>query len=60
LLGSGAYNLVKAYNGYYQKYSILGNEDAQTNAFRLQLSSELAGIVQRAMYLLGIDCPERM
>jgi arginyl-tRNA synthetase len=59
-LANYAYNLVKAYNGYYQKYSILGNEDAQTNAFRLQLSSELAGIVQRAMYLLGIDCPERM
>jgi arginyl-tRNA synthetase len=59
-LANYAYSLVKNYNGYYQKYTILGSEDAQTNAFRLMLSAQLAGIVERAMYLLGIDCPERM
>jgi arginyl-tRNA synthetase len=51
---------VKNYNGYYQKHTILGSEEAQTNAFRLLLSSQLAAIVERAMNLLGIDCPERM
>jgi arginyl-tRNA synthetase len=55
-----AYGLVKNYNGYYQKYTILGSEDVQTKAFRLLLSSQLAGIAERAMVLLGIDCPERM
>lgn len=59
-LANYAYSLVKNYNAYYQKYTILGSDDAQTNAFRLMLSDQLAGIVERAMYLLGIDCPERM
>ena len=55
-----AYSLVKNYNGYYQKHTILGSEDVQTNAFRLLLSTQLAAIVERCMYLLGIECPERM
>lgn len=59
-LANYAYSLVKYYNGYYQKYTILGSEDAQTNAFRLLLSEHLAAIVERAMNLLGIECPERM
>ena len=59
-LANYAYSLVKNYNAYYQKYNILGSDDVQTNAFRLLLSDQLAGIVERAMYLLGIDCPERM
>lgn len=59
-LANYAYSLVKNYNAYYQKHTILGSDDAQTNAFRLMLSDQLAGIVERAMYLLGIDCPERM
>jgi arginyl-tRNA synthetase len=55
-----AYDLVKTFNSYYQKHSILASGDENTNAFRLELSSQMANIVQRAMYLLGIDCPERM
>lgn len=60
LVANYAYDLVKNFNGYYQKHSILASGDDNTNAFRLELSSQLAAIVQRAMYLLGIDCPERM
>lgn len=60
VIANYAYSLVKTFNGYYQKFQILGNQDENTSAFRLALASETAAIVERALHLLGIDCPERM
>lgn len=60
ILANYAYELVRSFNAFYQKHTILGSEEANQNAYRMELSVQLAGIVERAMGLLGIECPERM
>lgn len=55
-----AYELAKAYNGYYHDFPILKEEDASKQAMRLTLSQTVARVVASAMSLLGIGVPERM
>ncbi len=54
------YELVKTYNSYYQKHSILHNDDEQTTAWRLLLSAQTARIIKHSLNILGIDAPEQM
>ena len=54
------YDLVKEYNQFYHDFSILREENAELKAFRLYLSKEIAQIIKRGMFLLGIDVPSRM
>ena len=60
LIANYAYDLVKEYNQFYHDYSILREENAYVRAFRLSLSRTVGDTVKRAMWLLGIDVPERM
>ena len=60
LIANYAYDLVKEYNQFYHDYSILREENADIRAFRLALSRTVGDTVRRAMWLLGIDVPERM
>ena len=60
LIANYAYDLVKEYNQFYHDYSILREENADIRAFRLSLSRTVGDTVRRAMWLLGIDVPERM
>ena len=60
LIANYAYDLVKEYNQFYHDYSILREENADVRAFRLSLSRTVGDTVKRAMWLLGIDVPERM
>ncbi len=60
VIAAYAYELAKSFNGYYHDHSILREEDAAKRALRLQLASEVALVIRRAMKLLGIDVPQRM
>ena len=55
-----AYELVKAYNSFYQAVPVLKEEDARKRDFRLALSGAVASATKKAMWCLGIDVPERM
>ncbi|MDA0792282.1 MAG: arginine--tRNA ligase [Bacteroidetes bacterium] len=54
------YDLVKAYNGFYQNISILGSKDSQLKNFRAALSQKVAGVIASSCGLLGIAVPDRM
>jgi arginyl-tRNA synthetase len=60
LVASYAYDLAKLYNSYYHDHSILREEDPAVRTFRLRLSETVAGVIKKAMRLLGITVPERM
>lgn len=60
LIANYVYELVKEYNQFYHDFSILKEEDKAVQSFRLALSAAVAGTIQRAMSLLGIEMPERM
>lgn len=54
------YELVKEYNQFYHDFSILREENADLQHFRLVLSSTIADVIKKSMLLLGIEVPERM
>jgi arginyl-tRNA synthetase len=59
-LANHTYELVKAYNGFYQTVPVLKEEDAGKRTFRLGLSAAVATATKKAMWYLGINVPERM
>jgi arginyl-tRNA synthetase len=59
-LANHTYEVVKAYNVFYQSIPVLREEDAGKRAFRLALSAAVAKATKRAMWCLGIEVPERM
>ncbi len=59
-LANHTYELVKAYNSFYQTVPVLKEEDAAKRAFRLSLSAAVADSTKKAMWCLGIEVPERM
>ena len=59
-LANHTYELVKAYNTFYQMVPVLKEEHAAKREFRLELSSCVAASVKKAMWCLGIEVPERM
>ncbi|MEZ4740397.1 MAG: arginine--tRNA ligase [Flavobacteriales bacterium] len=59
-IANHCYELVKAYNGFYQSVPVLKEEDAAKRLFRLTLSARVGEAVKKAMWCLGIDVPERM
>lgn len=59
-LANHAYELVKAYNGFYQAIPVMKEEDPGKRAVRLALSAAVAAATQKAMWCLGIAVPERM
>ncbi len=54
------YGVAKAYNGFYQAHSVLHAETPHQAAFRVTLSRQVAGVLQRGLSLLGIAAPVRM
>ena len=60
LVAQHCYELCRAFNSFFAAQSILqADMDAERN-FRLVLAREVAGVLERAMGLLGIALPERM
>lgn len=60
VLANQTYELVKAYNTFYQSVPVMKEEDAAKRAFRLALSAAVGRTVRKAMWCLGIEVPERM
>ena len=54
------YELVKAFNNYYQHTPILKAESEDLIKFRLALSIKVGEVIKCSMKLLGIDVPQRM
>lgn len=57
LLTTYLIELAKLYNLFYQKVRIIGSDK---EAFRLKLSDRVGKVLQKGLYLLGIEAPERM
>jgi arginyl-tRNA synthetase len=60
LIANYTYDLVRAYNSFYQSVFILGEENLIKKTFRVQLSKKVAETIASAFQLLGIQVPERM
>jgi arginyl-tRNA synthetase len=54
------FELAKEYNQFYQEVPVLREESTEKVILRLKLSEMTAGVIKSAMYLLGIEVPERM
>ena len=57
LLASYLVELARLYNLFYQGSRIIGS---QKQDFRLKLSEEVGKVLEKGLYLLGIEAPERM
>jgi arginyl-tRNA synthetase len=60
LIANYTYDLVKEFNSFYQNVSILGADNANEKALRIQLSNTVANTIKNGFGLLGIQVPERM
>lgn len=60
LIANYTYDLVKAYNSFYQSVPILACDNTDEKVFRTQLSKKVGETIKIAFKLLGIDVPERM
>ena len=60
LVANYTYDLVKAFNSFYQNVTILGADTNNEKVFRVQLSQMVANTIKNAFGLLGIQVPERM
>ncbi|WP_204346273.1 arginine--tRNA ligase [Psychroserpens algicola] len=61
LIANYTYDLVKAYNTFFQNVPIvIGNDNPTSIAFRIGLSKSVAHVIKNAFNLLGINVPERM
>ena len=54
------FDLVKEYNKFYQEHSIMKEEDAIKQSFRIQLSMQVSKVIENGMGILGINVPNRM
>jgi arginyl-tRNA synthetase len=60
IIANYVYELSKEYNHFYHEVPILKEENWNIRNFRLKLSEKVAGVIQSAMSLMGIEVPERM
>jgi arginyl-tRNA synthetase len=60
LIAQYAYDLTKAYNGFYQSESIFQADTPERSNFRVQLSIFVGNVLESALRLLGIDAPHQM
>lgn len=60
VIANYTYDLVKAYNSFFQNVSIFGADSEEEKIFRVQLSGAVGETIKSAFGLLGINVPERM
>jgi len=60
LIANYSYELAREFNQFYHDYSILGENDRSLRSFRLKLSELTGTVLEKALWLLGIEAPERM
>jgi arginyl-tRNA synthetase len=54
------YEVCKEYNQFYQEIPVLKEEDKNAMLLRVKLSCFTGKVIKKAMWLLGIEVPERM
>ena len=59
-IASFVYDLAKDFSSFYQQCHILKEEDSVRKNFRIQLCETAGATIKNALWLLGIDVPERM
>lgn len=60
LVANYIYDLVKAYNSFYQNNQVMNTDDENAKNFRLELSDITAKTVKKGLSLLGIGVVNRM
>jgi len=60
VIANYTYELVKAFNTFYQNVSILGADNDDEKNFRVHLSQAVSDVIKTAFGLLGIQVPDRM
>ncbi|WP_299440220.1 arginine--tRNA ligase [uncultured Aquimarina sp.] len=60
IIANYTYELVKAYNSFFQNVSIFGADSEDEKVFRVQLSGVVGATIKSAFKLLGVQVPERM
>ncbi len=60
LIANYVYDLAKEFNQFYHDFSMLKEENEAMRLFRLKLARNVARIIKNALYLLGIEAPEKM
>ncbi len=60
LIANYCYDLSREFNQFYHDYTILGEADEDLRSFRLRMSELTGRVLERGLFLLGIEAPERM
>jgi len=60
LIAGYCYDLAREFNQFYHDYSILNEKDEVLRDLRLRLSDITGMIIEKGLWLLGIEAPERM
>ncbi|MBE6339631.1 MAG: arginine--tRNA ligase [Bacteroidales bacterium] len=60
IIANYVYDLACEYNQFYHDYPMLREEDAAKRGNRLLISNVVSNVLKRAMWILGIEMPERM
>ena len=60
LVANYTYELVKAFNSFYQAVPIFKEENEALLNFRLSMSAKVGEVVKIAMQVLGVNVPDRM
>lgn len=60
IVANYAFDLASEYNRFYHELTILKEENLSSRSLRLSLSQFTAKVIANALWLLGIDVPERM
>ncbi len=60
VIANYVYDLAREYNQFYHDYTILGEKKQEIRNFRMALSEYTGSIIDKSMWLLGIEMPERM
>ncbi len=60
LIANYCYDLSREFNQFYHDLPILGEENREKRNFRLNLTEMTGIIIEKGLWLLGIEAPERM
>lgn len=60
LIANYVYELACLYSNFYHDFKVLKEENHHARQFRLIITANTGKIIKNALYLLGIDAPERM
>ena len=59
-LAKFTFNLCQKFNGYYHKYPVLAEENADLKSIRILVILYVGEVLARALDLMGVPVPERM